>query len=93
MAKQQKKYTVNYACCSTGYGWNIDYDRLDEFESFVDNARHERSYEVWVYDHELDDFIFIKRGGTYEIEKDMLVGCTRDFRTTTRQRKPVTKEG
>ena len=83
-----KKYSVSYSCCSTGYGWRTDYDRIDEFDNFIKNARHERSYEVWVYDFDFDDFIFIKRGGTYEIEKDML-GSFRDLRTTTRMHKPA----
>ena len=85
----QKKYAVTYHCCSTGYGWRMEYDRIDEFESFIKDARHERSYEVWVYDYDFDDFIFIKRGGTLEIDKDML-GSFRDLRTTTRMHKAVT---
>ena len=83
-----KKYSVDYTCCSTGFGWSKEYDRIDEFDGFVKEARYERSYEVWVYDHEFHDFIFIKRGGTYEIQKDML-GSFRDLRTTTRMPKPV----
>ena len=48
----QKKYSVSYSCCSTGYGWRKEYDRIEEFDDFIKDARHERSYEVWVYDFE-----------------------------------------
>ena len=90
MTNQHKKYSVDYVSCPTGYGWSKEYDRIDEFEGFIKEVRHDRTKEVWVYDNELHDFIFIKRGGTYEIEKDMLAGSFRDLRTTTRMNKPIT---
>lgn len=84
-----KKYSVDYSSCSTGFGWSKEYDLIDEFDGFIKEIRHNRTAEVWVYDHEYGDFIFIKRGGTYDIQKDML-GSFRDLRTTTRMHKPAT---
>ena len=85
MEKQHKKYSVDYCSGATGYGWTQEYDRLDEFEDFIDHLRHEVTAAVWVYDYQLGDFIFIKRTLTFEPEKDMLHDTFRDMRTKTRR--------
>ena len=82
-----KKYTVDYACATTGYGWTREFDRIDEFEDIVNKSRKNCSYAVSVRDNELQKFIFIKRCMTYKIEVDILSGIERDLRTTTRKRK------
>ena len=66
-----KKYTVYYASAPTGYGWTREFDRIDEFEDIVDDARRDCTQSVSVRDNEID----------------MLSGIERDLRTTTRKRK------
>ena len=83
----QKKYSVTYASGCTGFGWEDDYDRIDEFEHFVDEYRKESTVYLTVYDHHLGDFIFFKRA-LHTPEVDMLHGFNRDLRTRTRKAKP-----
>lgn len=68
--RPRPRYSVMYHSCPTGYGWHRDFGRKSEFKSMIHEARHTSSMELWVYDHKKDDFIFIKRGGTFNIEKD-----------------------
>lgn len=84
MEKKHKKYSVDYCSGATGYGWTQEFDRLDEFEDFINELRHESTAAVWVYDYQLGCFIFIKRTLTFEPEVDMLRSAVRDMRTTTR---------
>lgn len=81
------KYEVSYCSGASCYGWRQEFDTLDEFESFVDEIRHEYTAELCVWDNELNDFIFIKRVLTYSPSKDLLSGIDRDMRTTTRRKK------
>ena len=36
-----KKYSVTYTSGATGYGWHKEYDKIEDFESFVDEIRNE----------------------------------------------------
>lgn len=84
---KMKKYTVSYTSAPTGYGWIREFDRIDEFEDIVNDARGDCTRCVSVRDNELGKEIFFKRSMTYKIEVDMLSGIERDLRTTTRKRK------
>ena len=84
MEKKHKKYSVQYCSGATGFGWEEEYDRLDEFEYFINHMRREFTAAVWVYDYQLGCFIFIKRTRTFEPEVDMLRSAVRDMRTKTR---------
>lgn len=79
-----KKYTVEYISGATGYGWEEDYDRLDQFEDFIDEMRNEYTAKVTVYDNELPGFIFWKNVLTYDIDIDILTAPGRDMRTKNR---------
>ena len=70
MNNERPRYVVMYHSCPTGYGWSQDFSRKADFKSMIREARHTSSMELWVFDRKLDDFIFIKRGGTFNIEKD-----------------------
>lgn len=83
--RKHKKYSVQYCSGATGYGWEQEFDRLNEFESFVDEMRKEYTAAVWVWDNQLHDFIFIKRTLSYEPSVDLLHSIDRDLRTTTRK--------
>lgn len=82
-----KKYSVSYCSGATGYGWKQEYDRLDEFESFIKEMRNEYTCEISVFDHELGDFIYWKRALCYEPEVNVMFNLFRDLRTTTRRMK------
>ena len=87
MELKEKKYTVSYCVGSTGYGWRHEYDRLDEFEDFVDEIRREYTASLWVWDSTLQDFIFWKDCLEYKPSIDKLHDFRRDMRTTTRRAK------
>ncbi|MBQ8528984.1 MAG: hypothetical protein IJ459_04530 [Clostridia bacterium] len=82
-----KKYTVNYCSGSTGFGWSKQYDRLDEFEDFVDEMRREYTARVVVWDETLQGFVFWKDCLSYDPSIDLLHAPLRDMRTTTRKSK------
>lgn len=82
-----KKYSVSYVSGATGYGWIHEYDRLDEFEDFINEMRSNYTAKVTVYDNELQDVIFWKDVLTYKCDIDMLKSYDRDCRTSTRKRK------
>ena len=81
-----KKYIVDYCSGSTGYGWTQEYDRLDEFEEFIDECRHTYSAKVRVFDTTLGKYIFWK-GCSWKPETDMLGDIVRDMRTSDRKMK------
>lgn len=81
-----KKYVVTYCSATTGYGWKQEFDRLSEFEPFIDEMRNVPSAAVDVYDRELGDFIFNK-DCFCEPDVDMLRGLWRDMRTKNRKMK------
>lgn len=85
MSKKEKKYTIWYTSGATGYGWKDECDRLDEFESFIDEMRNDYTAAVHVYDKTLDDFIFWKDALCYKPDIDMLHSPNRDMRTKNRQ--------
>ena len=85
-----KKYSVEYQSGATGYGWTDDFDTLAEVERFVDYMRREYSVHLRVWDYGISDFIFWKRAYRSEPEIDLLRDSRRDFRTKTRQSKPIT---
>lgn len=82
-----KKYSVTYVAGSTGYGWEHEYDKIEEFEDFVDEIRKEYTASLTVWDNEIQEFIFWKKCLTYKCKIDMLHSYARDLRTTTRKRK------
>ncbi len=79
-----KKYTVDYCSGATGFGWSQEYDRLDEFEGFINEMRTDFTARVIVYDNYLQDFIFWKNCLTYHPDIDLLHSGQRDMRTKTR---------
>lgn len=80
-----KKYSVDYCSGATGYGWSQDYNRLDEFEDFINEMRKECTAAVTVYDRQLGDFIFWKDCLTFEPSIDLLHSPVRDMRTRSRK--------
>ena len=82
-----KKYSVTYVAGSTGFGWEDEFDRLDEFEDFIDAMREEYTAAVSVWDNEAEKFIFKKNVLTRKCEIDFLHSWDRDMRTTTRKKK------
>lgn len=82
-----KKYTLTYVSGATCFGWEKEYDRIEEFESFVDEMRAEYTASVTVWDNEIQKFIYWKNCLTYKAKVDMLHSYKRDLRTTSRERK------
>ncbi len=82
-----KKYSVSYTSGATGFGWDKEYDRLEDFEDFINDKRKDYTAKVTVFDNTLKDFIFWKNALTYNIDTDRLHDFSRDMRTTTRKRK------
>lgn len=80
-----KKYSVSYVAGSTGYGWEHEYDRIDEFEDFVNEIRDEYTARLLVWDNEIEKFIFWKDCLTYKCKIDLLHSYDRDLRTKTRK--------
>ena len=83
----EKKYNVQYTSGATGYGWSDDFDRLDEFEYFVNDIRKEYTAKLTVYDRTIKKFIFWKDCLTFTPYIDMLRSGVRDMRTKTRMYK------
>lgn len=54
----EKKYSVSYTNGASGYGWDKEYDRLNEFEDFVTTVS--RTSYVCVYDNEIGEIIYKK---------------------------------
>lgn len=79
------KYSVSYTSGATGYGWEAEHDRLDEFEGFINEMRKEYTAQVIVYDNQLEDFIFWKNCLTFKPSIDLLHSVGRDMRTKTRK--------
>ena len=84
-AKKRKKYTLYYCSAPTGYGWEQEYDRLDECESFINMMRHEYSCEISLWDNTLHDYVYWRRCFMRKPEVDLLHKTGRDMRTKTRQ--------
>ena len=61
------------------------YDRLDEFEYFVNEMRNDCAARITVWDEELQDFVFWKDAFKWNCRIDSLKGVERDCRTTTRK--------
>ena len=80
-----KKYSVDYVSGATGYGWSIEYNRLDEFEGFINEMRHEYTAAVRVWDYSLKQFIFWKDCLEWKPSIDLLHSVVRDMRTTDRK--------
>lgn len=81
-----EKYTVSYASGATGFGWEQNFKRLEDFEYFLKEKRYDRTAVLTVWDNEKEVFVFWKDAFS-EPTVDMLANIFRDFRTTTRQRK------
>lgn len=81
-----KKYIVDYCSGSSGFGWTKEYDRLAEFEGFINECRHNYSAKIWVFDTALNKVIF-QKGCSWKPEVDMLHDIIRDMRTTNRKMK------
>lgn len=86
-----KKYVVNYYSGSTGYGRSKEYDRLDEFEDFVDEMRREYTARVTVWDESVHEFIFWKDCLSYKPYIDKLSDPFRDRRTISKKCKEASK--
>mgnify|MGYP003481258643 CR=1 FL=1 len=82
-----KKYSVTYASGSNGYGWEHEYDRIDEFEDFIDEIRKEYTARLLLWDNEIKKFIFWKDCLTYSLRIDFLQSYDRDLRTKNRKSK------
>ena len=83
------KYTVSYCAGATGFGWRKEYNRLDEFEDFIDEVRHDYSAYASVWDESVQDFIFWKDCLELNPSIDKLSDIFRDRRTTTKRMKGV----
>lgn len=81
----EKKYIVSYQSGATGYGWEEKHDRLEQFEAFIDEMRHEYTACVTVWDNKLEDFIFWKDALCRTPKIDKLHSLVRDMRTKTRE--------
>lgn len=81
------RYSVSYCSGATGYGWDAEYDRLDQFEDFINEMRDEITAAVRVWDNRREEFIFWKRALDWKPEIDMLHDVMRDMRTKTGQMK------
>ena len=82
------KYIVDYTNGATGYGWRQEYNRLEDFEEFVNEMRTVATAYVTVWDTELKAFVY-RKGYGFKPDVDMLRNIMRDMRTTTRTRKEV----
>ena len=71
---------------ATGYGWRKEYERLEDFEDFVNEMRADAMANIAVWDNELYKYIF-RKGYGFKPEIDMLKSPFRDMRTTTRERR------
>lgn len=78
----EKKYYVSYTSGPTGYGWEREYDRLDEFEDFIRGIS--RTAYIFVYDNELGETIYRKDILDDKPTIDLLSAPLRDFRYKTR---------
>ena len=81
------KYIVNYCSGPTGYGWRQEYDRLEDFESFVNTVGFDYSTALDVWDETQQKFIFWKDVLTSQPRIDDLHRVDRDYRTKSRSRK------
>ena len=81
-----KKYIVDYCSGSSGYGWSKEYDRLDEFEDFINECRNNYSAKIMVFDTTLNKVIF-QKGCSWKPTVDMLHDIVRDMRTSDRKLK------
>ena len=86
-----RKYMVDYCSGSTGYCWTNYYDRLEEFEDFINETRHNYSAKVRVYETTLKQVIY-QKGCSWKPEIDMLSNVVRDMRTTDRNMKGITEQ-
>lgn len=86
---KMRKYSVSYASGSTGFGWEHEYDKVEEFEEFIDEEKKDVTARVTVWDNELNAFIFWKDCLTFECRIDLLHSFDRDLRTRTRTRKTL----
>lgn len=84
-----KKYIVDFCSGSSGFGWTKEYDRLDEFEPFINEFRHEYSAKIMVFDTSLNKVIF-QKGCSWEPSVDLLCDMMRDMRTINRRMKQHT---
>ena len=89
---ERKKYTVKYCSGSTGYGWEKQYDRLDEFEDFIDEMRGDYTARIIVWDETLQKIIFWKDCLSVNPRIDLLSELLRDMRTTTRKAKCIASD-
>jgi hypothetical protein len=78
----EKKYSVSYTNGASGYGWNKEYDRLNEFEDFITTVS--RTSYVCVYDNEIDEIIYEKDVLDDKPSIDFLHAPLRDFRFKSR---------
>ena len=84
---EHKKYIVSYCSGATGYGWKQEFDRLSDFEDFINEMRREITASVSVWDSQLKEFIFDKDALCYKPNIDMLRPSDhfRDMRTKDRK--------
>lgn len=78
---------MSYTSGATGFGWDKEYDGLEDFEDFINDKRKDYTAKVTVFDNTLQDFIFWKDTLTYDTRIDILHNFSRDMRTITRKRK------
>lgn len=83
------KYEVSYCSAGTSYGWTQQYDRLEEFEDFINEHRRVATAYITVWDRTLSEFVFDKGYG-FTPRIDKLKNPRRDMRTATREAKAIT---
>ena len=76
------KYFVSYASGATGFGWEKEYDRIDEFEYLIKEI--DRSTYFYVYDYEIKEIIYKKDCLDNKPTIDLLHKPLRDFRFKSR---------
>lgn len=77
------KYSVSYYHNATGYGWKEETNRLEDFESFIDEMRADHNANITVWDNTINKFIYWQQGCFYKV--DLLSDILRDMRTITRE--------
>lgn len=79
-----KKYNLSYTSGATGYGWQQEFDTINEFEDFINEKREDISAKITVWDNEKNIFIYWKDCLIFKPRIDMLHDVFRDMRTETR---------
>ena len=87
--RNKMKYSVGGGGGATGYGWRQEFDRLEDFEGWLNSMRREYTAHITVWDASRKDFIFWKDVLTFTPSIDDLQRVDRDYRTKTKNKKGI----